>query len=156
MPERTLRCHSPEATHAVAAALARRLVPGDTVLLEGAVGAGKTHFARGVIAALLDGPEDIPSPTYTIVQTYRGRTGEIWHADLYRLSDSVELVELGLFSAFDEAICLVEWPGKLGTDRPGEALTIALHGPGAESCRELTLRWTAAKWGPRVASLDHG
>lgn len=154
MPARTLHCHSPEATHAVAAALARGLVPGDTVLLDGAVGAGKTHFARGVIAALLDAPEDIPSPTYTIVQTYQGRTGEIWHADLYRLSDSIELVELGLFSAFDEAICLVEWPEKLGADRPGEALTIALHGPGSR--RELTLRWTAAKWEPRVASLDHG
>ena len=72
----------------LAAALARRLVPGDTVLLEGDVGAGKTHFARGVILALLDVPEDIPSPTYTLVQTYDGRTGEIWHADLYRLTTS--------------------------------------------------------------------
>ena len=155
--ERTIISDSPEATHAIARAMARRLVPGDTVLLQGDVGAGKTHFARGVIGALLDRPEDIPSPTYTLVQSYAGRTGEIWHADLYRLSDATELEELGLFAAFSDVICLVEWPDCLGPERPADALLIAMHAPGdAEDRRVLTFSWTAPKWDDRLAEITHG
>ena len=60
------------------------LKPGDTVLLEGDIGAGKTHIARQLIQSLQDRPEDVPSPTFTLIQTYDTRAGEIWHADLYR------------------------------------------------------------------------
>lgn len=93
--------------------LASRLGAGDTVLLCGAIGAGKTHLARAIISSLLDRPEDIPSPTYTLVQTYAGRDFPIWHADLYRLADSSELVELGLTEAFGDALVLIEWPDRL-------------------------------------------
>lgn len=95
------------------ASLARHLIPGDTVLLEGVIGAGKTHLCRAIIRSILEDNEEIPSPTYTLVQTYQGPNSEIWHADLYRLSDSSELVELGLEEAMQGAIVLIEWPDRL-------------------------------------------
>ena len=113
---------SPEETGDLARAIATRLQPGDTILLDGPVGAGKTHFARCLIQSLLDIPEDVPSPTFTLVQTYDTLGGEIWHADLYRLGHPEEVVELGLEQAFDDAICLVEWPDRLGDLAPGDAL----------------------------------
>ena len=152
----TITCDSPEATHKVARALALRLSPGDVVLLEGDVGAGKTHFARGVIQALLHTPEDIPSPTYTLVQTYNGSSGEIWHADLYRLSDVSELEELGMTAAFDDAICLVEWPDRLGPVRPQTALTIEFKAPGQDEHRDLTFRWAAPEWCGKLKGVVDG
>jgi tRNA threonylcarbamoyladenosine biosynthesis protein TsaE len=104
----------PAATERVAALLAPRLAPGDTLLLSGPIGAGKTHFARALIRARLGRAEEVPSPTYTLVQTYGEGADEIWHADLYRLSGPEEVVELGLEEAFGSAICLVEWPDRLG------------------------------------------
>ena len=85
-------------TAALARMLAATLRPGQTILLDGPVGAGKTHFARAFIRARQgDAAEDVPSPTFTLVQTYDDPMGtEIWHADLYRLSDPSELAELGL------------------------------------------------------------
>ena len=100
----------PDADEALTACLARVLAallgPGDSVLLDGPVGAGKTHFARALIRARQgDAAEDVPSPTFTIVQTYEDAAGtEIWHADLYRLIDPAELFELGLEDAMPEAI----------------------------------------------------
>jgi len=142
---------------AIARALARHLVPGDTVLLEGGVGAGKTHFARVTIDALLDTPEDIPSPTYTLVQSYDGRSGEIWHTDLYRLSDPSELEELGLLAAFDDAICVVEWPDRMGPDRPDDALLISIRSSGTDDeTRNLRFSWTAPKWDVKLSEIGHG
>src|SRR6056297_880475 len=105
MPEhaRRLRLISPDATCGLAQALALRLGAGDVLLLSGPVGAGKTHFARCLIRALTTPGEDVPSPTYTLVQTYPGPVAEIWHADLYRLTDPAEIVELGVAEAFDAA-----------------------------------------------------
>lgn len=104
--------------------LAPQLRGGDVLLLEGPIGAGKTHFARALIQSLLMRPEDVPSPTFTLVQTYETANFEIWHADLYRLSHPDEALELGLAEAFETALCLVEWPEKLGQDRPKKALTL--------------------------------
>jgi len=112
----------PDATEALARRFAPRLGAGDVLLLEGQIGAGKTAFARALIQAL-GVAEDVPSPTFTLVQTYDAGV-EIWHADLYRLSHPDEAVELGLTEAFETAICLVEWPEKLGADRPEQALTL--------------------------------
>lgn len=144
---------APDATHALARALAARLAPGDVVLLEGDVGAGKTHFARGAIQSLLLGPEDVPSPTYTLVQTYESTRGEIWHADLYRLANATELEELGLFGAFDDAICFVEWPDRLGDAAPSSALTLTFLQAGAEERRRITANWTDPKWEARLRVL---
>lgn len=92
------------------------------MLLSGAVGAGKTTFARHLIQTCLQQAgsdlEDVPSPSFTLVQSYQAGTLEIWHADLYRLTSVDELVELGLEDAFQDAFCLVEWPDRLGTPPP--------------------------------------
>ena len=129
MPLADLILPDPAATDALAARLAARLRPGDAVWLEGDLGAGKTHFARALIRACLgDGGDgaDIPSPTYTLVQTYDTPMGEIWHADLYRLSDPQEIVELGLHDALETAICLVEWPDRGALPATGRILRLAL------------------------------
>ncbi|QOL82023.1 tRNA (adenosine(37)-N6)-threonylcarbamoyltransferase complex ATPase subunit type 1 TsaE [Pseudooceanicola spongiae] len=115
---------SPEATCAFAQRLGARLKPGDVILLSGGIGAGKTHFARCLIQSILVAPEDVPSPTFTLVQEYDTQNGPLWHADLYRLSDPLDAVELGLEDAFEQAICLIEWPDRLGDLAPTEALRI--------------------------------
>src|SRR5690606_8410371 len=93
--------------------LAAGLRPGDTVLLSGGIGAGKTHLARAAIQALLalDGQADeVPSPTFTLVQSYDSARGEVLHADLHRLTDPRDLDDIGLTEALGRAICLIEWP----------------------------------------------
>lgn len=115
-----------DATTRLGAALAPLLGVGDAVLLRGPLGMGKSTLARGLIRALTRPDEDVPSPTFTLVQTYDDPMGtQIWHADLYRLTDPSELTELGLDEAMDDAICLIEWPDRLDGVPPG-ARTIAL------------------------------
>ncbi|MDR9392830.1 tRNA (adenosine(37)-N6)-threonylcarbamoyltransferase complex ATPase subunit type 1 TsaE [Roseovarius sp. SYSU LYC5161] len=150
----TFRLDSPEATAALARRIAARLEPGDVLLLDGPVGAGKTQFARNVILECLSVHEDVPSPTYTLVQTYDGRAGEIWHADLYRLGDTSELEELGLSEAFEHAICLVEWPDCLGDMVPGDALTLTFSVPHGDDRRDLVLHWTDPRWNSRLDCLN--
>ncbi|RYE78712.1 MAG: tRNA (adenosine(37)-N6)-threonylcarbamoyltransferase complex ATPase subunit type 1 TsaE [Myxococcales bacterium] len=98
------------ATAAFGARLATALRPGDLILLDGDLGAGKTALARAVIRTLVgDALLDVPSPSFALVQPYDGPGGPILHADLYRLSAEAEIDELGLFDRSD-AIVLVEWP----------------------------------------------
>ncbi|MCZ8334153.1 MAG: tRNA (adenosine(37)-N6)-threonylcarbamoyltransferase complex ATPase subunit type 1 TsaE [Rhodobacteraceae bacterium] len=125
-PETVLSLSDDAATAALGERLARLLQPGDTVLLEGPIGAGKSHLARALIRARLGRMEDVPSPTFTLVQTYEAADTEIWHADLYRLSHPDEVLELGLEQAFGTAICLVEWPDRLGPHLPADALHLQL------------------------------
>ncbi|SEP61392.1 tRNA threonylcarbamoyladenosine biosynthesis protein TsaE [Loktanella sp. DSM 29012] len=110
-------------TEALAAQFAAALDRGDTLLLSGDIGAGKTTFARAFIRNRLRRMEDVPSPTFTLVQTYDDGETEIWHCDLYRLTSADEVLELGLEDAFEDAICLIEWPDRLGQETPGDALT---------------------------------
>jgi len=136
---------------------ARRLAPhlraGDVLLLEGPIGAGKTHFARALIQCLLAEPEDVPSPTFTLVQTYDGADFEIWHADLYRLTHPDEALELGLTEAFETALCLVEWPERLGADRPKTALTL-LFGVEPDDTRRLAFHSADDTWRARLKGLS--
>ncbi|UWQ21613.1 tRNA (adenosine(37)-N6)-threonylcarbamoyltransferase complex ATPase subunit type 1 TsaE [Jannaschia sp. W003] len=133
----------PGATEALGRRLARALRPGDALLLAGPTGAGKSLLARALIqeAQRRAGrePEAVPSPTYTLVQTYRAGPLEIWHADLYRLASADELWELGLAEAFDTAAALIEWPDRLGADRPSGAVdvTLALSEGGAARTARL-------------------
>ena len=110
--------------------LAPLLAAGDTVLLSGPIGAGKTHLVRALIQARLGRAEDVPSPSFTLVQTYDAGDVEIWHTDLYRLSHPDEVWELGLDHAFATAICLVEWPDRLGSHLPPDAVSITLSHDG--------------------------
>lgn len=118
------------ATERLGAWLAAHLVAGDCLLLEGPIGAGKSHLARALIRARLGRDEDVPSPSFTLVQTYSADV-EIWHADLYRLTHPDELHELGLDEAFDTAITLIEWPDRLQGRAPPGALRLTLAAEGA-------------------------
>lgn len=134
------------ATTRLAERVAPILGPGDTLLLDGPIGSGKTHFARGLIQARLaaDGRhEDVPSPTYTLVQTYFDGTAEIWHADLYRLAGAHDLAELGLDEAVGTAIVLIEWPDRLG-EPPAEALHLRFEVE--RDGRRVTLSGAASRW----------
>ncbi|WP_406647226.1 tRNA (adenosine(37)-N6)-threonylcarbamoyltransferase complex ATPase subunit type 1 TsaE [Aliisedimentitalea scapharcae] len=138
---------SPQDTAELAARLGAKLVPGDCLLLNGSIGAGKTHFARSLIQSLMDYPEDVPSPTFTLVQTYDTNAGELWHADLYRLSCVDDIVELGLDEAMASAICLIEWPDRLAELTPENALTLSFSlAPEEADTRHLTLGWTDQRW----------
>lgn len=154
-----LRLDSEAETAALAVALAPLLSAGDTLLLSGPIGAGKTHFARALIQARLAAAglsEDVPSPTFTLVQTYCDGIAEIWHADLYRLAGGADLAELGLDWAFDEAIVLVEWPDRLGAAAPKDALAIDFADGPDEASRVLTLSATAPRWPDLLRkALDH-
>ncbi len=103
--------------------MAAVLQSGDAVYLSGGIGAGKTHFARAVIRARLPHVTDVPSPTFTLVQSYDGDGVTILHADLYRLDHPDEVAELGLDDDLRATISLVEWPERLG----GQARDDALH-----------------------------
>lgn len=135
---------TPDDTDALARRLAQYLASGDVVLLSGDIGAGKTHFARTAIQKLLSNPEDVPSPTFTLVQVYPGPGFEIWHADLYRLTSVDEVEELGLLDAFDHACCFVEWPDRLGNETPEAALS--LHFAPWEDGRRVTLHSGNPRW----------
>ena len=115
------------------------------------MGAGKTHFARALIQSLLAMPEDVPSPTFTLVQVYNAASGaEIWHADLYRLSDPSETEELGLTEAMEQAICLIEWPDRLAALRPQDALDITLAATDVEDHRILSATWSDPRWDAKL------
>ena len=141
---------SPEDTARRAVSLGSDLVPGDTVLLHGPGGAGKTQIARQLIQSLLVVPEDVPSPTFTLVQVYETTAGPLWHSDLYRIGSVFEIEELGLLEAFDAAICLVEWPDRLAELAPQDALNLTLEQGETENARRLTAEWTADRWRPTI------
>ncbi len=146
---------SPDQTAALAARLGASLHPGDVLLLDGPVGAGKSHFCRALIQsrlAALNLHEDVPSPSFTLVQTYDVGPVEIWHADLYRLTDPQEIFELGLEDAFENAICLVEWSERLGDARPHDALHLCLTPGTGPDARQLEFTGGLA-WQARLASV---
>lgn len=153
------RFASAKETAGFAASLAPRLGAGDSVLLQGGLGAGKTHFARSLIQARLaagDRHEDVPSPTYTLVQTYFDGALEIWHADLYRLVDLDEVFELGLEEAFETGICLIEWPQRLGTLAPPNALTLTFEMTETPAERVMTATGASRAWADLLARCETG
>lgn len=109
-----------DATARLGAAIAPRLKVGEAVLLYGPLGMGKSTLARGLVRALTQPDEDVPSPTFTLVQFYDGAI-PVAHFDLYRLTRPDEAFEIGLDEALDEGCVLIEWPERLGDD-PGHLL----------------------------------
>ena len=141
------------ATQALAARLARCLRAGDLVLLEGDLGAGKTELAPAVIRALAGAPVAVPSPTFTLLQTYDLPGLEVGHADLYRIADPGELIELGLEECLTRGALLVEWPDRAASRWPAERLSVALGArPDDPEAREVTLTGTG-RWAGLVATL---
>jgi len=139
----TLELADQAATERLGARLAPLLGPGDLLTLTGDLGAGKTCLARALIRALTGPDQEVPSPTFTLVQTYDSPAATLWHFDLYRLGGPDEVIELGWEEALGEGISLVEWPERLGTLLPADHLALTLsHG---------------ARDGARVARLEgHG
>ena len=119
MPEATILLADADATARLGAAIAPRLAPGETVLLYGPLGMGKSTLARGLIRALLTlsarPDEEVPSPTFTLVQFYDSQP-PVAHFDLYRLTRPEEAAEIGLDEALDEGCAVIEWPERLGDD----------------------------------------
>ena len=119
------------ATAALGARIAAGLQAGDTVTLAGDLGAGKTTLARAILEALgVD--EDVPSPTFTLVQSYETPRLTIRHYDLYRLKDPREMDELGLDEALEDGAALIEWPERGGNRLPADALSVQLEQQGPE------------------------
>nr|WP_294517068.1 tRNA (adenosine(37)-N6)-threonylcarbamoyltransferase complex ATPase subunit type 1 TsaE [uncultured Rhodopila sp.] len=139
------------ATEALAAGIAAIARAGDCILLEGPLGAGKTAFARAFLRAAADDPAlEVPSPSFTLVQTYETKIGLVFHYDLWRIDGSAALTELDWEDALD-AITLVEWPDRLGELRPDDALTIAFR-QGDGDAREAAL----TGWDGRLPAFSSG
>jgi len=129
------------ATERLGLFFATRLRAGDVLALRGALGAGKSALARAIIQNLCPDETDIPSPTFTLVQTYEAMDGTvIQHFDLYRLDAPEDAFALGIEDAFVESICLVEWPERLGAYLPSTALSVEiLHDRETEDRRFVCL-----------------
>jgi tRNA threonylcarbamoyladenosine biosynthesis protein TsaE len=141
------------ATVALAARVGSLLRPGDVVALRGDLGAGKTAFARALIQSLGDPDDEVPSPTFTLVQTYETPAGPIWHFDLYRLSGADEVIELGWDEVRADGIALVEWPDRLGPLLPPDRLDIAISFGAASGARRAALTGHGG-WADRLKTLE--
>jgi tRNA threonylcarbamoyladenosine biosynthesis protein TsaE len=136
------------ATQLLAAKVATLARPGDAILLSGPLGAGKTEFARAFLrAATGDSRLEVPSPTFTLMQSYDTGIGTVHHLDLWRLDGRAGLAELGWDDARAD-IVLVEWPDRLGAGTPEDPLTIALA-LGDGEARHATL----TGWPDRIGRL---
>lgn len=123
-------CNNQAETEQIAAALALKAVPGDLFALSGDLGAGKSTFARAFIRTLLGDMEaEVPSPTFTLVQSYSADF-EIYHTDLYRLEDPEEVYDLGLDEERDSSVILVEWPDRMPEDWWLGAIKVSLKREG--------------------------
>ena len=120
------------ATQALGRKLAEALRPGEAICLSGPLGAGKSTLARALVRALTTPDEDVPSPTFTLVQFYEGREFPLAHFDLYRLSAPDEAYEIGLDEALEDGAALIEWPQRLEGRLPADRLDIeiAINGDG--------------------------
>lgn len=154
MPEvRDIALADEAATTRLGQALAGHLTTGEVVLLSGALGMGKSTLARGLIRALTRPDEDVPSPTFTLVQFYASDP-PVAHFDLYRLDDPREVDEIGLHEAIDDGVALIEWPERLGengagalspdrlsvtleTEGKGRRARLSGHGAWAEKLKDL-------------------
>ena len=140
------------ATVALARRISRLAQRGDIIALKGDLGSGKTAFARAFIRARGDRNEEVPSPTFTLVQIYEFPPAAIWHFDLYRLRSCEEAWELGIEEAFYEGISLIEWPERLGPFLPERRLEINLSFGALSDARQAMLD-PGGGWRARLAAI---
>jgi tRNA threonylcarbamoyladenosine biosynthesis protein TsaE len=138
---------------AATAALAERLAAvsrrGDVIALWGDLGTGKTSFARAFVRARGGSEEEVPSPTFTLVQVYELPGAAVWHFDLYRLAVPEEAWELGIEEAFAEGISLIEWPERLGALLPERRLDVRLAFGDGQEARRARISG-GAEWAARL------
>ena len=115
---------SEQDTISFAKKFAKTLKGNEIIALWGTLGMGKTVFAKAVIQELTGRKEDVPSPTFTLLQTYDTPLGEVFHFDFYRLKSPEEAYEIGIEDAFDSGISLIEWPEKIGNLLPKRAIAV--------------------------------
>lgn len=125
-------------TTRLGARLALSLRRGDAICLSGPLGAGKSCLARGLIRALTSPGEEVPSPTFTLVQTYEARDFPLAHFDLYRLASPREVLELGLIEAMEDGAAVIEWPERLQGALPPDRLDIEIAIEGGGRIARLT------------------
>jgi tRNA threonylcarbamoyladenosine biosynthesis protein TsaE len=140
------------ATAALAARVAALARPGDVIALNGELGAGKTSFARAFIRARANRAEEVPSPTFTLVQVYEIGDAAIWHFDGYRLRNPEEAWELGIEDAFRDGISLIEWPERFGALVPARRLEITLSYGATPTQRRATFD-AGTDWAGRADEL---
>ena len=152
-PPRTIALPDLPATEHLAAVIAGLVRRGDAILLEGPLGAGKSAFARAFLrAAAADPALEVPSPTFTLVQTYDLPDTPIWHFDLFRLKQPEDALELGIEDAFAMAISLIEWPERLGIFLPPNRLDLEIAFTGDGDGRLLRLTGGDG-WRSRLSQL---
>lgn len=134
----SFRLDDQAATERLGAALALALKPGEAVCLTGPLGAGKSTLARALVRALTTPDEDVPSPTFTLVQFYEGAALRVAHFDLYRLTSPDEAYEIGLDEALEDGAALIEWPERLDGRLPPDRLDIEISIDGAARTARLT------------------
>ena len=153
--ERVIRLDGLAATARLARALGDLLRRGDVIALHGSLGVGKTAFARALIQGLQakrGEVEDVPSPTFSLVQEYPFDTFTIWHFDCYRLGAPGEAYELGIEEAFADGVSLIEWPERLGDLLPACRLDIFLSADDPLSERRVARLVGHDGWAERLAS----
>lgn len=148
----TLDLADEAATRRLGGRLATLAQPGDVVLLFGTLGTGKSTLARAFIRALTSADEEVPSPTFTLVQAYEATPADIWHFDLYRLEKPEDAFELGIEDALVDGICLIEWPERLGPLTPRRRLDVVLSAGATETARRATLT-SHTQWDKRLKEL---
>lgn len=141
------------ATRSFAERLARLARPGDVIALRGNLGMGKTTLARAFIRALTSPGEEVPSPTFTLVQTYETPDALLWHFDLYRLEQPEDAYELDIDDAFAEGVSLIEWPDRLGRLLPGKRLEMTLL-PGMDAGSRRVELTGGGSWAGRLKELS--
>ncbi|MGH9057073.1 MAG: tRNA (adenosine(37)-N6)-threonylcarbamoyltransferase complex ATPase subunit type 1 TsaE, partial [Acidimicrobiales bacterium] len=146
-------CPDAAATQAVAAAVAGAVAPGDVILLDGDLGAGKTTFVQG-LARAMGVEEAVTSPTFTLVRSYPSPAGvDLYHADVYRLDKLSEIVDLGLGELAEDAVMAVEWGQRAAPALGTTHLLVRLALTVAEGERRITLEPVGASWERRWAAL---
>lgn len=138
-PARTVFSLSEEETMEFGRTLARGLRGGEMILLEGDLGLGKTVLVRGIATGLGVAPEDVTSPSFTLVQEYKGGRLALYHVDLYRLDDETDVASIGLDElAAGDGVTVVEWGDKLSDRHRRHSLVIRLYDLG-EGTRRIEL-----------------